>query len=182
MRRRHRPSDERAKEVFDRLEREIERRWGIPVRISDVPDPFTGDLDGAEIAIDYDNEVEGALFLILHLFGHTVQWNAHPESRDLGTRAQTNPDEEALAELEAYEREACEYSLQLLHDCGVDDLDQWLADYSRCDLAYLAHFYATGKKAPFFDFWRDDTPPLEPRAIPPFRPQRWKARWDGVVV
>jgi len=182
MLRRHRPDDLRAKQVFDLLEREIERRWEIPVRISDVPDPFTGDLDGAEIAIDYANEVEGALFLILHLFGHTVQWNTHPESRELGTRAQTNPDAAALAELAAYEREACEYSLELLHQCGVRDLDAWLADYAHCDFAYLTHFYRTGEKAPFFDFWRDDAPALEPRPIPAFRPTRWKARWDGVVV
>jgi hypothetical protein len=173
---------ERARAVFDRVELELERRWAIPVRIGDVPDPFTGDLDGAEIAIDYDNDAEGALFLLLHLFGHTVQWNVRPEARELGTRAQAKPDAEALAELEAYEREACEYSLELLHQCGVRDLDGWFSDYAACDLAYLEHFYRTGKKAPFFAFWRPNVSRLAPRPIPPFQPMRWKARWDGVVV
>jgi hypothetical protein len=179
---RRRPTDERLKQVYDRAEAEVERRWGVPVRISDVPAPFTGDLDGAEIAIDYENDVEGAVFLLVHLFGHTVQWNVRPDARDLATRAQQNPSEATLAALEEYEREACEYSLRLLHDCGVRDLDQWVADYARCDFAYLRRFYATGEKAPFFGFWRDGSPLLEPREIPPFQPQRWKSRWDGIVV
>ena len=33
--------------VFDRLERAVEERYGVPVRVRDVPDPFYGDLDGA---------------------------------------------------------------------------------------------------------------------------------------
>ena len=28
----------------------------------------------------------------------------------------------------------------------------------------------------------DGMPLLEPREIPPFQPQRWKSRWDGIVV
>ena len=179
---RSRPSDERLKHVFDRLELEIERRWEVPVRISDVPAPFTGDLDGAEIAIDYENDVEAALFLVAHLFGHTVQWNVRPDARDLATRAQARPSEETLAALEEYEREACEYSLKLLHESGVHDLDQWLSDYAHCDFAYLRHFYATGAKAPFFSFWKEGSERLVPREIPFFRPKRWKSRWDGIVV
>lgn len=179
---RRRPPDERLKEVFDLLEREIERRWEVPVRISDVPAPFTGDLDGAEIAIDYENDVEAALFLVAHLFGHTVQWNVRPDARDLAAQAQAQPSEQTLSALEKYEREACEYSLKLLHESGVHDLDQWLSDFAHCDFAYLRHFYATGTKSPFFDFWREGNELLVPREIPFFRPQRWKSRWDGIVV
>lgn len=179
---RQRPTDDRLKQVFDRVELEVERRWGVPVRISDVPEPFTGDLDGAEIAIDYENDLEGAVFLLIHLFGHTVQWNLRPDARDLANRAQKNPSEEILAALEDYEREACEYSLRLLHDCGIHDVDQWVADYAHCDFAYLRHFYAAGEKAPFFGFWVNGTSLLAAREIPPFHPERWKSRWDGVVV
>ena len=53
-----RPSDERLLEVFSLLEAHIERRYQIPVRINDVPDPFTGDLDGAEIHVDYREDIE----------------------------------------------------------------------------------------------------------------------------
>ena len=67
--------------AFAAAERLIEERYGIPVVVSDVPTPFTGDLDGAEIRVDYDLDPEDALFIIVHLFGHTVQWNVSPEAR-----------------------------------------------------------------------------------------------------
>ena len=55
--------------------RRRKRRYGVPVIIKDVPDPFTGDLDGREIHLDYANDMESAVFIIAHRFGHTVQWN-----------------------------------------------------------------------------------------------------------
>jgi hypothetical protein len=58
------PDDTRLREVFNTLESYIERRYGIPVVISDVPDPFTGDLDGSEIRVDYANDVEASVFII----------------------------------------------------------------------------------------------------------------------
>lgn len=176
------PGPERMREVFNLLEAHIERRWGIPVRVNDVPEPFTGDLDGAEIHIDHANEIEDALFILVHLFGHTVQWNTDPHAREHGTKAREEPSEERIAALHEYERECCEYSLQLLHECGVHDLDQWLADFASCDFDYLAHFYRTGEKRPFRSFWRSGRPLLEPRPIPDFTPTRWTGRWSGVVV
>ena len=93
-----------------------------------------------------------------------------------------NPSEVRLAELEAYEREACRYSLRLFHEAGVTDLDQWLSDFAACDFAYLRHFYATQEKAPFRSFWRDGAALIEPLAIPEFTPTKWRARWEGIVV
>ena len=176
-------SPERLREAFNRVEAHIERRYGIPVLIKDVVHPFTGDLDGAEIHVDYDEEIESALFIIAHLFGHTVQWNVSPAARAIGTRTFTEPPTDAdLAELRDYEVTACRYSLQLFHDVGIRDLDQWMSDFAACDYAYLAHFYRTGEKLPFRSFWRDGEPLLEPLAIPDFSPRRWVSRWDGVVV
>jgi hypothetical protein len=59
-------------DAFNRVELLIERRYGIPVSISDVLDPNTGDFDGVSIKIDYDQDLEIALFVLVHLFGHTV--------------------------------------------------------------------------------------------------------------
>lgn len=174
-------TEERFREVFDVVEAHVERRWGIPVVVSDVPDPFTGDLDGAEIAVDHDLDAEEALFILAHLFGHTVQWNTSARAREIGTLAVTAPDEALLAELEAYEVEGCRYALQLFHDAGVRDLDQWMSDFAACDVAYLLHFYRTGEKLPFRGFWRDGTPPVAPLPIPEFHPERWVAR-GGVVI
>jgi len=175
-------NDERFREVFNVLERHVEDRWNLPVRIRDVPDPFTGDLDGAEIHVEYDLSAEDALFILIHLFGHTVQWNVSEDLRRLGAVRGPGLSDDTIAALVAYEREACRYSLRLLHDAGVHDLDQWLADFAACDLAYLLHFYKHDEKRPFREFWRDGQPLLTPLDIPDFTPTRWLSRYDGVVV
>ncbi len=177
------PEDARLRVVFDRVERAVEDRWRIPVTITDVPNPFTGDLDGHHIHVDHDLEVEDALFILIHLFGHTVQWNVSESAREIGMRRPEETWTEAqLHELALYEAEACRYSLQLLHECGVHDLDQWVSDFAACDVAYLMHFYRTGEKKPFRDFWRDGAALQTPLPIPDFHPTRWISRFDGIVV
>jgi len=175
-------STERFREVFNLVEAHIERRWDIPVVIRDVADPFTGDLDGAQIAVDYDQSCEDALFIIAHLFGHTVQWNTDPRARTIGLARIENPSEALLEELRDYERTACRYSLQLFHESGILDLDQWMADFAACDWSYLSHFYRTGEKRPFRAFWREGMEPIAPLPIPQFQPARWVSRADGVVI
>jgi hypothetical protein len=169
-------------EVWNRVEPYIERRYGIPVLISDVASPFTGDLDGGEIRVDHDLDAEEAVFILVHLFGHTVQWNVSPRAREVGSLVVRDPSPSLLAELEAYEREACRYSLQLFHEAGVHHLDGWLSDFAACDFAYLSHFYTRGEKLPFRSFWKDGAAMLAPLAIPEFTPTVWRSRWDGVVV
>jgi hypothetical protein len=173
---------ERFREVFDLAVARIEKRWGIPVRVKDVPNPFTGDLDGAEIHVDYDLEAEDALFILVHLFGHTVQWNVSPEAREIGMATRATWTDDEIAQLRRYEQQACRYSVQLFHDAGIRDLDPWLSDFAACDLAYLEHVYRTGDKPPFRSFWKDGTPVLPPLPIPEFHPTRWWSRWSGVVV
>src|SRR4029450_524408 len=112
-----------------------------------------------------------------HLFGHTVQWNLSEKAREIGYVVPKNPTPEALRVIEEYELEACRYSLQLFHEAGVHDLDQWLSDFAACDYAYLEHFYTMGEKAPFRTFWRDGRPLLAPLAIPAFHPTKWGSRW-----
>jgi hypothetical protein len=173
---------DRLREVFDTVERMIEDRWQIPVTISDVPNPFTGDLDGERIAVDHDIELEDAVFILVHLFGHTVQWNVSERARAIAFARPGSWSEEQLTEVAAYEREACEYSLQLLHEAGFHDLDQWISDFAACDCAYLMHFYRTGEQLPFRSFWRDGAPLVRPRPIPSFHPTRWISRYDGTVI
>ena len=176
------PTDQRFREVYNTVADYVERRYGVPVVISDVTNPFTGDLDGAEIHVDYENAIEDAVFILVHLFGHTVQWNLSEYNRKIGYEVQQNPSQEKLDELERYEKEACRYSLQLFHDAGVHDLDQWMADYAGCDFAFLRSFYATGKKKPFRTFWKDGQPPLDALTIPEFQPTKWMSRWQGIAV
>lgn len=176
------PPDQTLRAAFNVLEQHVETKYGIPIRIRDVPNPFTGDLDGAEIHVDYDEDIESALFIIAHLFGHTVQWNTDEKAREIGYRLYPNPSEELMQRLRDYEYEACRYSMQLFHEAGVSDLDQWLSDYSACDFAYLEHFYRTGQKPPFKTFWKSGAPKLAPKPIPAFTPTKWVSRWEGIVV
>ncbi|HWO24274.1 MAG TPA: hypothetical protein VNO30_36270 [Kofleriaceae bacterium] len=173
---------DRLRAVFNTVEHMIELRWGIPVVISDVPNPFTGDLDGEQIQIDHDVDLEDAVFILIHLFGHTVQWNVSATARAIGLAPPGGWTEESLAALAEYEREACRYSLQLLHEAGFRELDQWISDFAACDSAYLLHFYRTGEKLPFRSFWRDGSPLLTPLPIPAFQPTRWISRNDGTVI
>jgi hypothetical protein len=175
------PSDDRLREVFAVVERRIEDRWGVPVVISDVPHPFTGDLDGAEIKVDFELTIQDAVFILVHLFGHTVQWNVSADARAIGSERHDVWSDEDLRRTAAYEREACGYSLQLLHECGVWDLDQWISDFAACDCAYLMHLYRTGEKKDFRSFWRDDQALVAPAEIPEFQPQKWVTRWGTVV-
>jgi len=170
------------REAFDRAEAYIERRYEVQVLISDVTDPFTGDLDGARIQVDYDQTSEDALFIIVHLFGDTVQWNTDARARDLGGLQPASIDEQRTAELRDYEQTACRYSLELLHPAGVHDLDQWVADFAACDWAYVSHFYRTGEKRVFRSFWREGMALVTPLPIPEFQPTRWRSRADGVVI
>ncbi|MCX5741524.1 MAG: hypothetical protein NT062_03390 [Proteobacteria bacterium] len=176
------PDLDRLRAVFDLIERHVEHRWNIPVRIQDVPDPFTGDLDGEQIMVDYDLDLENALFILIHLFGHTVQWNVSERGRAIAFAKPTAWTEEMLREVATYEDEAASYSLQLLHDVGVHDLDQWVSDFAACDAAYLVHFYRTGEKLAFRSFWKDAAPLLQPRPIPDFQPTQWLSRYQGTVI
>jgi hypothetical protein len=178
------PDHEHLRHVFDRVEKHVEDRWNIPVVITDVPNPFTGDLDEQKILVDYDLDIEDAVFILIHLFGHTVQWNCSKKAREIGLAAPGSQvyTEELLREIAAYEREACAYSLQLLHDCGVTDLDPWVSDFAACDSAYLMHLYKTGEKRAFRSFWREGAPLVAPRKIPEFQPTRWISRYEGTVV
>ncbi len=154
----------------------------MPVHIQDVPSPFTGDLDGEQIMVDYDLGIEDAVFILIHLFGHTVQWNVSERGREIAFQKPDVWTEVMLAEVGAYELEACRYSIQLLHDLQIHDLDQWISDFAACDSAYLVHFYKTGEKRPFRSFWRDGSPIVTPLAIPEFQPTQWLSRYQGTVV
>lgn len=172
-------NEARFKEAYDLVERRIEDRYQIPVSINDVVHPNTGDFDGVKIEIDHDQELDSALFVLVHLFGHTVQWNISAEYRALGSDLSTGKGEEVLNKILEYEKNATRYSLQLMHDVGVKDLDQWVADYFAADWKYLQHYYRTGEKLDFRKLIvKDAGTLLTPLAIPEFKPQKWISRWS----
>jgi hypothetical protein len=168
--------------AHDAVARHVTDRYRITVEVVELAAPFKGDLDGERIVIGARTDPEERLFLVAHLFGHTVQWNVSAAARRLGMSRPVNPDDRQLDALDAYEREACGYSQQALHDAGVVGVDQWLADYSACDLAFLRHVYTTGERPAFRRFWRPGQPLIAPVPIPPFTPLCWRRRLQGIVL
>ena len=169
-------------EYFARVQECLERIYGIRVVIRDIPDPLIGDLDGAEIHIDPACNPEQRLFLAAHLFGHTAQWNVDPHAFELGTRYRPPVEKKEIPAILDYEREAAAYALQMLHQIGITDIDQWFSDYAACDEAYLLHYYRTGEKREFRTFWRDKVPRVQPKPVPPFTPVKRRFRMKGVVI
>jgi len=127
-------------EYSARVQKHLENVYGIHVVTRDIPDPLTGDLDGAEIDIDYAVSPEQRLFLLAHLSGHTVQWNVKPGLFEIGRRYQPPVNEDLIPAVIAYEPEAACYRLAVLHEIGITDIDQWFCDYTACDQKYLLHF------------------------------------------
>src|SRR5262245_33089278 len=96
-----------------RVELYLHDTAGIRMATRAVPAHLIADLDASEIHIDNRATAEQRLFLLGHLFGHTVQWNTDPEAFELG-RIRTPPvGESLLPAIMAYEREAACYALGL---------------------------------------------------------------------
>lgn len=165
-----------------RVQKQLEQVYGIRVITRNIPDPFTGDLNGKEIHIDYAASAAERFFLLAHLFGHTVQWNVEPRALEIGKSHAPPVPEDMLPEIIEYEREAASYALWMLREAGINDADQWFCDYTSCDMAYLLHYYRTGKKQDFRSFWRTNTPLIQARIVPAFAPTQRVFRADGIVI
>src|SRR5271157_3452699 len=120
-------------EYSARVQKHLEKGHGIRVVTRDIPDPLIGDLDGAEIHIDYAVTPEERLFLLGHLFGHTVQWNTNPQALEIGRQYCPPVGEDLLPAIIEYESEAAAFALEMFHEIGLTHMDRWFSDYTACD-------------------------------------------------
>lgn len=164
--------------AYNQVIRVVENRYGVEVMISDVVDPNTGDFDGRTILIDYDQDPEVALFVLVHLFGHTVQWNTSDEYRALGLNVAAGKTPEEMAAITEYERGATRMGITLLHEASVKDMDGWASDWWRADFEYLLHFYETGEKLDVRSLLKRGGEALAPLPIPRFTPRKFASRWS----
>jgi hypothetical protein len=108
-------------------------KYGFAIEYRDLEPPRTGIFDGLRIVLDPDIDFEMQCFVLLHLFGHSVQWVA-PTLADKVALLQHTTDRSAFMRvLQAYETEAGQYGMQLMQESGVDDLDQWFSDFAATD-------------------------------------------------
>ena len=167
---------------FNLVERHIETRYDMPVSISDVQDPNTGDFDGMCIKIDYDLELDLGFYVLLHLFGHSVQWNLSAKFRELGQDQTIPKPPEEMERIRIYERDATRYALELCREAKLeplDEIDRWVSDWFHADYKFLETFYTTGERLDprkLIDPGKGEL--LTPLSIPDFKPQRWTSRWS----
>ena len=164
----------------------IVQGMGLVIQYTPNFDPFfKGDLDGKTIFIGNHLSAEEKVFNLLHLAGHSIQWNVDELLRTLGSELYRNPDDALLAKLQTYEWQANCYALSILHQAGIFNLDKWLSRKYIIDMLYLTHFYKTGEKlkrisavAKAYPFKRV----LEVMAIPAFLPVACPRTRNGLVI
>jgi len=162
--------------VYTQMSKVVESHGFVVHPRCDVQDPNTGEFDGLNIWVEADQPTEQALYVLLHLFGHSVQWNIDAELRELGLDVSLNKSEEELARVYKYEREASQMALWLLHESGIKHLDQWISNWFQADWLWLKHLYATGEKVGYLEYWDDCAELLSPVPAPEFKPKLYVAR------
>jgi hypothetical protein len=150
--------------------------YGFGITYGTLERPKLGIFDGLKLIIDPAVDFEMQCFLLLHLFGHSVQWVARSYRPEiLGVPAE--PLEPYLAALERYERNAARFGLQLLHESGITDLDPWFFDFAETDWKYVEAFYRTGTIPPWDSCIVRGARPVEPMPIPPLEPRPVEERF-----
>jgi hypothetical protein len=142
-------------------------KYGFTIEYRDLEPPRTGIFDGLRIAIDPDVDFEMQCFILLHLFGHSVQWTAPSLVGKLALLRDTTDKAVFMQALYAYEYEAPRYGLQLMHEVSVRDLDQWYSNFVASDWRYVERFYETSVIPPWHECVVHNQPIIEPLSIPP---------------
>jgi hypothetical protein len=150
--------------------------YGFTIEYGKLESPRTGIFDGVKITLDPAVDFEMQCFILLHLFGHLVQWLA-PSYRPEIQGVPTEPLEPFLEAVRDYEHNAARFALQLMHDVRITDMDRWLYDFAETDWKYVDTWYRTGE----IPSWRTCAVlagrVVEPMEIPPFTPRPVEVRY-----
>ena len=142
-------------------------KYGFGIEYRDLEPPRTGIFNGLRIVIDPDVGFEMQCFLLLHLFGHSVQWVAPSLEAKLQDLQHTTDQALFMKVLQAYEYEAARFGMQLLHESGVTTLDQWYSDFVQTDWTYVERYYQTNSLPDWTTCVMAGQPLIQPAAIPP---------------
>src|SRR6187397_2953301 len=152
-------------------------KYGFAIEYRDLEPPRTGIFDGLRIVIDPDVGFEMQCFLLLHLFGHSVQWVAPSLEHKLEDLQNTQDRSKFMQVLHAYELEAAGLGLQLLHELGVTHLDQWYADFVATDWRYVERYYETDHIPPWEECVVSGGALIQPISIPPLHHRQVQVRF-----
>src|SRR2546430_1012414 len=150
---------------------------GFALEYRDLEPPRTGIFDGLKIVIDPDVEFEMQCFVLLHLFGHSVEWVAPSLEHKLSALQNTTDKQRFMEVLRAYELEAAVYGLQLLHEVEIRALDQWYSDFVETDWCYVERFSREARIPRGEECVARTRPLLKPAPIPPLRHRQVEVRY-----
>jgi len=142
-------------------------KYGFVIEYRDLEPPRTGIFDGLRITIDPDVSFEMQCFLLLHLFGHSVQWVAPSLAQTVDAIQHSRDRSDFLNALRDYEFEAARFGMQLMHERGITGLDQWYSDFVETDWRYVERFYGTDRLASWAECVVSGCRLIEPAPIPP---------------
>jgi hypothetical protein len=152
-------------------------KHGFAIEYRDLEPPRTGIFDGLRIVIDPDVGFEMQCFLLLHLFGHSVQWVAPSLEHKLDDLQNTQDRARFMKVLHDYEFEAAGFGLQLLHDLGVTQLDQWYSDFVETDWRYVERYYETDRIPPWEECVVSGCQLITPIVIPELKHRQVQVRF-----
>jgi hypothetical protein len=169
------PADE-AVEVWIRITSHVVKH-GFALEYRDLEPPRTGIFDGLRIVIDPDVGFEMQIFILLHLFGHSVQWVAPSLESKLDALQHTTDKSRFMQVLHDYEYEAAQFGLQLLHAAGINNLDQWYSDFVATDWRYVERYYREDRIPPWNECVVQNSAVIHPTAIPPLQLRQVEVRF-----
>ena len=152
-------------------------KHGFAIEYRDLEPPRTGIFDGLRIVIDPDVGFEMQCFLLLHLFGHSVQWVAPSLAHKLEDLQHTDDQRRFMQVLREYEFEAAGFGMQLIREVGVNGLDQWYSDFVSTDWRYVERFYQNGQLPDWKTCIVRDCPLIVPAPIPELRHRQVQVRF-----
>ena len=150
---------------------------GFVIEYRDLEPPRTGIFDGLRIVIDPDVGFEMQCFLLLHLFGHSVQWVAPSLEHKLEALQSTQDRTHFMEVLRAYEFEAAGFGMQLMREQGVISHDQWYSDFVHTDWRYVERFYQESRIPPWHECIVTGSPLIQPSPLPPLKHRQVEVRF-----
>ena len=163
-------------DVWTKVSSGIVKR-GFVIEYRDLEAPRTGIFDGLRIVVDPDVGFEMQCFLLLHLFGHSVQWLAPSLEQHVHELQNTQDRARFMQVLHDYEFQAAGFGMQMMRHVGVTHLDRWYSDFVETDWRYVERYYETDH----IPVWKDcvvSAPQLiEPLPIPPFEHREVQVRF-----
>lgn len=164
------------------LSRYIETKYSIKIeeKVTVDNDKYLGGYDGKCIYVKECISEEYKLFLIAHLFGHTVQLGSTDKYNNIESELPiSSKKNKELISLKEYEEEAASYAIFLLNNSLDVDMQQWFSDWSAADWEYFIKIKDLDQKKENNNKLKlvYGKPLIESKAIPDFKVEKFETKY-----